>query len=84
MIERYAFDVETLMRGRAVGLTMLEVPVAWQQEEGSHVTPLSTAIKMAVDTLVIAYRLRSLERRQVRLDRPLEREVEAQPVRAGD
>jgi dolichyl-phosphate beta-glucosyltransferase len=28
MIERYAFDVETLMRGRAAGLTMLEVPVA--------------------------------------------------------
>ena len=84
MIERYAFDVETLLRGRAAGLSMVEVPVSWQQEEGSHVTPLGTAIKMALDTILIAYRLRGLERRQVRFEHGLEPEARAEPVRAGD
>jgi dolichyl-phosphate beta-glucosyltransferase len=83
LIERYAFDVEALLRGRAAGLSMMEVPVTWQQDEQSRVTPLRTAVKMALDTVSIAWRLRGLEQQEPRLDLPLEPEVEA-PVRVLD
>jgi glycosyltransferase involved in cell wall biosynthesis len=66
LIERYAFDVETLMRARAAGVKVAEVPVRWRQDRDSRVTPLRTAVKMAADTAWIAWRLR---------DRPAEAEV---------
>jgi glycosyltransferase involved in cell wall biosynthesis len=59
LIERYAFDVETLMRARAAGVRVMEVPVRWVQDEDSRVTPLRTAVKMAADTIWIAWRMRS-------------------------
>jgi dolichyl-phosphate beta-glucosyltransferase len=84
LIERYAFDVEALLRGRAAGLTMVEVPVRWRQDRQSRVTPLRTAAKMALDTAWIAYRLRELEQQAAPVEARPERDVEAQPVRAGD
>jgi glycosyltransferase involved in cell wall biosynthesis len=57
-IERYAFDVEALLRARAARVPVAEVPVVWRQDEDSRVTPLTTAVKMAADTALIAYRLR--------------------------
>ena len=59
LIERYAFDVEALLRARAAGVRVAEVPVRWRQDADSRVTPLTTAVKMAGDTAWIAYRLRS-------------------------
>ena len=59
LIERYAFDVETLMRARAAGVQVVEVPVRWRQDEDSRVTPLRTAVRMAADTAWIAWRMRS-------------------------
>jgi glycosyltransferase involved in cell wall biosynthesis len=58
LIERYAFDVETLLRAHAAGIEVAEVPVLWSQDEDSRVTPLRTAAKMAADTVWIAWRLR--------------------------
>jgi dolichyl-phosphate beta-glucosyltransferase len=84
LVERYAFDVEALLKGRAAGLSMVEVPVTWRQDAESRVTPLRTAAKMAADTLWIAYRLRGLEPSAARVDRGVEPEVEPQPVRAAD
>ncbi len=60
-IERYAFDVEALIRARAAGVRVAEVPVVWNQDEDSRVTPIRTAIRMAADTAWIAFRLRRLE-----------------------
>jgi glycosyltransferase involved in cell wall biosynthesis len=60
LIERYAFDVETLLRARAAGVKVVEVPVVWRQDEDSRVTPLRTAAKMAADTIWIAWRMRRL------------------------
>lgn len=58
LIERYAFDVETLLRADAAGLSVAEVPVRWVQDDDSRVTPLSTALRMALDTVWIVYQLR--------------------------
>jgi glycosyltransferase involved in cell wall biosynthesis len=58
LIERYAFDVETLMRARAAAVRVVEVPVRWRQDEDSRVTPLRTAVRMAADTVWIAWRMR--------------------------
>lgn len=58
LIERYAFDVETLLRAQAAGLSVAEVPVRWVQNDDSRVTPLSNAARMALDTVWIAYHLR--------------------------
>jgi glycosyltransferase involved in cell wall biosynthesis len=60
LIERYAFDVETLLRARAAGVRVAEVAVAWEQDSDSRVTPLRTAVRMALDTAFIAHRLRRL------------------------
>jgi hypothetical protein len=57
-IERYAFDVEALLRARAAGVRVAEVPVIWNQDEDSRVTPIRTAVRMAADTAWIAFRLR--------------------------
>jgi dolichyl-phosphate beta-glucosyltransferase len=58
LIERYAFDVESLMRARAAGLTVAEVPVVWTERGHSKVTPLPVAARMAFDTAYLAWRLR--------------------------
>lgn len=60
-IERYAFDVEALIRARAAGVRVAEVPVVWNQDTDSRVTPIRTAIRMAADTAWIAFRLRRIE-----------------------
>jgi glycosyltransferase involved in cell wall biosynthesis len=71
LIERYAFDVETLLRARAAGFSVAEVPVRWVQDDDSRVTPLSTAAKMAFDTLWIVYCLRWRRDRGLKARRPV-------------
>lgn len=56
LIERYAFDVETLMRARAAGLEVVEVPVVWVEDPNSSVR-LRTAWRMAVDTCWLAWKM---------------------------
>ncbi len=58
LVERWAFDVESLMRARSAKLAVAEVPVVWKQDDRSTVTPLRVAARMALDTAYIAWKLR--------------------------
>lgn len=58
LIERYAFDVETLVRARVAGLQVVEVPVIWVEDPDSSVG-VRTAWRMAVDTCWLAWKLRA-------------------------
>lgn len=44
----WAFDVELLYRAQLVGYAVTEVPVDWQEIEGSKLSPFRDAIRMAV------------------------------------
>jgi dolichyl-phosphate beta-glucosyltransferase len=57
LIERYAFDVETLVRARVAGYSVVEVPVVWIEDPDSSVG-LRTAWRMAIDTIWLTWRLR--------------------------
>jgi hypothetical protein len=48
-IDRFAFDVEVLVRARALGLTITEVPVQWKHVPGSTVHPLHDSLHMLDD-----------------------------------
>lgn len=60
LIERYAFDVETLMRARHAGYVVAEVPVVWIEHPDSPVG-LGTAWRMARDTIWLTWRMRVRE-----------------------
>ncbi len=48
-IDRFAFDVEVLVRAKALGLTVTEVPVQWKHVPGSTVHPLHDSLTMLDD-----------------------------------
>ncbi len=48
-IDRFAFDVELLIRARRLGLTVTEVPVHWRHVTGSTVHPLHDPLAMLAD-----------------------------------
>jgi len=48
-IDRFAFDVEILVRARRLGLDISEVPVHWKHVEGSTVHPLHDSVRMVSD-----------------------------------
>jgi dolichyl-phosphate beta-glucosyltransferase len=48
-IDRFAFDVEVLLRASSLGLTITEVPVQWKHVPGSTVHPLHDSLSMLVD-----------------------------------
>lgn len=50
--ERWIFDVEILLLGEIQGMTMTEVPVNWQEIDGSKVDLAKDLIQMAVDLVV--------------------------------
>jgi len=52
-IERWAFDVELLYMAQSLGIPLAEVPVNWQEIEGSKVDPLTSSIQMGRDLLRI-------------------------------
>jgi dolichyl-phosphate beta-glucosyltransferase len=56
--ERYAFDLELLLRARAMGLRVAEVPISWVEQADSRVSAWSTGAVLAWDTLVLTWRLR--------------------------
>ena len=45
-IERWAFDVELLYLAERLDIPVAEVAVAWQEIEGSKVTPFFSWIQM--------------------------------------
>ena len=48
-IDRFAFDVEILVRARRLGLTITEVPVHWKHVPGSTIHPLHDSVTMLAD-----------------------------------
>lgn len=60
-VERFAYDVELLLRARRAGHAVLEVGVRWDHVEESRVSPIRDASRMLLD--VLALQLRSFLRR---------------------
>ncbi len=52
-IERWAFDVELLFLGNRQHVPMTEVPVEWQEIDGSKVDMLADTLNMARDLIMI-------------------------------
>lgn len=50
--ERWIFDVEILLLGGMQGVEMKEIPVSWQEIDGSKVDLARDSIQMAVDLVV--------------------------------
>jgi len=57
IIDRFAFDVEILMRARMMGFRVLEAPVKWVNSPGSKVNPVSDSMRMLYDLLKIRWSL---------------------------
>lgn len=58
----FAFDVEVLARADRLGLTIVEVPIAWHHVDGSRLSPVSDGLA----TLREAWRVRRALRREPR------------------
>lgn len=58
LVRGYAFDVELLMRARALGLSVAEVPVTYIHDRDSRVNPLTASPRMAIDVVRLAIRMR--------------------------
>ncbi|KAG0234499.1 dolichyl-phosphate beta-glucosyltransferase [Actinomortierella wolfii] len=52
-VEGWVFDIEVLMAAQQLGIPIVEVPVAWQEIDGSKVSLVRDSIRMALDLLVI-------------------------------
>jgi hypothetical protein len=52
-IDRFGFDPEVLYIARKLGLRLMEVPVAWNNSEGTKVSFLRDSIKMFIDLFSI-------------------------------
>jgi dolichyl-phosphate beta-glucosyltransferase len=55
----FAFDVELLMRARAVGLRVAEVPIAYHHDADSRIAAGRASLRMARDVAGLAWRLRA-------------------------
>ncbi len=62
LVAGYAFDVELLLRARALGLRVEEVPVRWAHRPGSKLNPLPAAFAMSCDVLRATWALRRDDR----------------------
>lgn len=58
-IQRFAFDVEVLMRAELAGLRVVELPIEWQHKDSSRVRPLRDGTRMVVDVLRLRRSLRA-------------------------
>ncbi|KAL4511861.1 hypothetical protein ABPG72_012706 [Tetrahymena utriculariae] len=52
-LERWAFDVEILMVGNHYNMPVAEVPVNWEDVDGSHLNVLEASVTMARDFLMV-------------------------------
>jgi dolichyl-phosphate beta-glucosyltransferase len=52
-IERWAFDVEMVYLAQTLHIPLAEVPVNWQEIDGSKLSPFAASIQMARDILRI-------------------------------
>lgn len=54
LVAGYAFDVEMLLRARALALRVAEVPICWEHRPGSKLNPVPAAVAMSRDVLRLA------------------------------
>ncbi len=59
-INRFAFDVELLVRAERAGLRIVELPVRWSHDDRSRVRPIRDGARMAFDVARLRLRFRSL------------------------
>lgn len=52
-ISRWAFDVELLLLSRLQKVPIVEVPVEWEEKEGSKLNILDASFQMARDLLIL-------------------------------
>ncbi|KAG9065377.1 dolichyl-phosphate beta-glucosyltransferase [Linnemannia hyalina] len=52
-VEGWVFDIEVLMIAQQLRIPIAEVPVAWQEIDGSKVSLMRDSIQMALDLLII-------------------------------
>ncbi|KAG0006929.1 dolichyl-phosphate beta-glucosyltransferase [Modicella reniformis] len=52
-VEGWIFDIEMLMIAQQLRIPIVEVPVAWQEIDGSKVSLMRDSIRMALDLLII-------------------------------
>ncbi len=57
-VQRFAFDVEVLLRAEVAGLRVIELPIEWHHVDDSTVRPLRDGARMAVDVLRLRGRVR--------------------------
>jgi dolichyl-phosphate beta-glucosyltransferase len=53
MVDRFGFDVELLYVGYSAGLTLKEIPVRWDHNEGSKVNLAGDSFKMLSEVAFI-------------------------------
>jgi|GEM_PF-158996 len=58
-IKRFAWDVEFLLFAKKYGLPMKEVPVIWEHQEGSRISPLKDGIEMVLRVVEMRIRMAS-------------------------
>lgn len=54
-LERWSFDVELLFLSSMKGIPIKEVPVSWQEIDGSHLNIVDASIQMARDMLLVKF-----------------------------
>ncbi len=52
-LERWAFDIELLQLCAAKGITVQEIPVRWEDVDGSHLNVVTASLQMARDMILI-------------------------------
>jgi glycosyltransferase involved in cell wall biosynthesis len=56
-VKRFAWDVELLMFAQTAKLKMLEVPVDWEHQDGSRISPLKDGIEMFLRVIQMRFRI---------------------------
>lgn len=57
-VQRFAFDVEVLLRAEMAGLKVIEMPVEWHHVDDSKVRPVRDGARMAVDVMRLRGRVK--------------------------
>jgi glycosyltransferase involved in cell wall biosynthesis len=61
-VKRFAWDVEFLMFAKKYRLAIVEVPVAWEHQDDSHVHPIQDASEMLMRVIQLRFRLLFLKK----------------------
>lgn len=57
----FAWDIELITVSVALGYTIDEIPIAWEDKDGSTVSPIRTPLSMGRELLAVRHRARALQ-----------------------